>query len=336
MAPRCATAWPETCSAGAELMTPLRPASEAQRSLLVSCSARQGCARRQSSVREVGAKKGVPIARGPQPPAYISERDLAALMAATLRLRQIDLTAVPLRSRTGARAEGSGRHSLRGSCRCESTAHIEVAPQTRRPRRAQGRRVRTGKRVKAVVASARRSASGLAHVYRLQESLDAFPCCPFPTSRYGDRVARPGQRSTSRSPKEAGCRRWVKLAAPYSHRGIKAAQLPCTSSPHRRGRGSATASTHFEESSASQWGQQRSSRASSMRSSISPIAACRRRPHPARYSDRVRRPSFAPPAQHGEKITLRILDAATVSRPLVASAFQLQRSAEDAEAIANP
>ena len=78
------------------MSTPASKPSEAQRSLLRFLQ-REGKIAAADVVRleKEAQEKGLPIAEALEAAGIISERDLAALMAATLRLRQIDLTAYP-------------------------------------------------------------------------------------------------------------------------------------------------------------------------------------------------------------------------------------------------
>ncbi len=324
------------------MSTPASKPSEAQRSLLRFLQ-REGKIAAADVVRveKEAHEKGVPIAEALELAGIISERDLAALMAATLRLRQIDLTAYPFdpglaRELKEAVATRYEIVPLRVDGRT-----IEVA--TANPLDLDGLKAvefATGKRVKAVVASRSEIRDGLAHVYRLQESLDQFLQHVPDESVTVTELHDPGD-DLRKVAQEAELPPVVKLADLILIEGIKSRASdvhvePATDAVAVRYRidGILEESFRFPK-----WVQ------NALVARLKVMAQLditeRRLPQDGRiqlrYQDRVvdlRVSSL--PAQHGEKITLRILDAATGIKALDRLGFGNSDLQKMREAIAKP
>ncbi len=324
------------------MSTPASKPSEAQRSLLRFLQ-REGKIAAGDVVRleKEAQEKGLPIAEVLELAGIISERDLAALMATTLRLRQIDLTAYPFDPGLARELKEAiaTRYEIVPLRIDERT--IEVA--TANPLDLDGLKAvefATGKRVQAVVASREEIRDGLAHVYRLHESLDQF-LQHVPDESLTVTELRDAGNDLRTIAREAELPPVVKLADLILIEGIKSRASdvhiePGTDAVAVRYRidGILEESFRFPK-----WVQ------SALVARIKVMAKLditeRRVPQDGRiqlrYQDRVvdlRVSSL--PAQHGEKLTLRILDATAGIKALDRLGFNDADLQKMRDAIAKP
>jgi type IV pilus assembly protein PilB len=259
-------------------------------------------------------EQGVSVSQLLEREGIITEKDLAVLLATTLRLRIIDLTSYPFDPGLARELKEpvATRYNVVPIRVDERT--IEVA--TANPLDIDALKAvefATGKRVQAVVATRSEINDALAHVYRLQESLDQF-LQHVPDESLTVNVLRDEGGDLRTAVREAELPPVVKLADLILIEGIKGRASdvhiePGTDAVAVRYRidGILEESFRFPK-----WVQ------SALVARLKVMAKLditeRRVPQDGRiqlrYADRVvdlRVSSL--PAQHGEKITLRILDA---------------------------
>ena len=265
--------------------------------------------------------------------AIIAEKDLAVLLATKLRLRLIDLTSFPFDPQMSRELKETiaTRYNV-VPIRVDDTS-IEVAIANPLDIEAlKAVEFATGKRVHALVATRQEVADALGHVYRLQESLDQFlQHVPDEAVTLNELLDEGGDLRTIA--REAELPPVVKLADLILIEGIKSRASdvhiePGTDAVAVRYRldGILEESFRFPK-----WVQ------NALIARLKVMAKLditeRRIPQDGRiqlrYTDRIvdlRVSSL--PAQHGEKITLRILDASTGLKPLDRLGFganELQR-----------
>jgi type IV pilus assembly protein PilB len=299
------------------MSTPQVRSSEAQHALLRFVQ-REGKVAAGDFVRleAVAAEKSISIAEVLEAEGIITEKDLAVLLATTLRLRLIDLTSYPFDPQLSRELKESTatRYEL-VPIRVEERA-IEIA--TANPLDLDAVKAvefATGKRVQLVVATRQEVRDALGHVYRLQESLDQF-LQHVPDEQVTLNELRDDGGDLRTIAKEAELPPVVKLADIILIEGIKSRASdvhiePGTDSVAVRYRidGILEESFRFPK-----WVQ------NALIARLKVMAKLditeRRIPQDGRiqlrYADRIvdlRVSSL--PAQHGEKITLRILDATT-------------------------
>jgi type IV pilus assembly protein PilB len=298
------------------MSTPEPKSPEGQRSLLRLLQ-REGKIAAHDVVRleREAQKEGRSIGEVLEAAGVITEKDLALLLATTLRLRLIDLTSYPFDPQLSRELKEAV--ALRYDVVPIRTHNGVIEIATANPLDIDGIKAvefATGKRVHALVTTRQEVADALAHVYRLQESLDQF-LQHVPDESVTLNELRDEGGDLHSMAREAELPPVVKLADLILVEGIKSRASdvhiePGTDAVAVRYRvdGILEESFRFPK-----WVQ------SALIARLKVMAKLditeRRVPQDGRiqlrYSDRVidlRVSSL--PAQHGEKITLRILDAA--------------------------
>ncbi len=299
------------------MSTPASKPIEGQRALL-RCLQREGKIAAEDVARldKDAQEKGVSVAEVLEAEGIITEKDLAVFLATTLRLRLIDLTSYPFDPQMARELKEPIAIRYKVVPIRLDEASIEVA--TANPLDIEALKAvefATGKRVHALVATRQEIHDALAHVYRLQESLDQF-LQHVPDESVTLNELRDEGNDLRTIAREAELPPVVKLADLILIEGIKSRASdvhiePGTDAVAVRYRidGILEESFRFPK-----WVQ------NALIARLKVMAKLditeRRVPQDGRiqlrYADRIvdlRVSSL--PAQHGEKITLRILDATT-------------------------
>ncbi|MBI3768144.1 MAG: Flp pilus assembly complex ATPase component TadA [Deltaproteobacteria bacterium] len=299
------------------MSTPASKPTEGRRALL-RCLQREGkiAAEDVARLEKDAQEKSVSVAEVLEAEGIITEKDLAVFLATTLRLRLIDLTSYPFDPQMARELKEpiATRYNV-VPIRLDEHS-IEVA--TANPLDIEALKAvefATGKRVHALIATRQEVHDALAHVYRLQESLDQF-LQHVPDESVTLNELRDEGNDLRTIAREAELPPVVKLADLILIEGIKSRASdvhiePGTDAVAVRYRidGILEESFRFPK-----WVQ------NALIARLKVMAKLditeRRVPQDGRiqlrYTDRIvdlRVSSL--PAQHGEKITLRILDATT-------------------------
>ncbi len=324
------------------MSSPSPKSSDAQRALLrfLQREGKIGAAD-LAGIEAAAHEKGVTVQQVLEQTGVISEREVAALLATTLRLKPIDLTSYPFdpamsRELKEAIATRYGIVPIRVEDRT-----IEIALAN--PLDLDGLKAvefATGKRVQALVATRQEIQDALGHVYKLQESLDQF-LQHVPDESLTVTELRDEGGDLRSIAQEAELPPVVKLADLILVEGIKSRASdvhiePGTDAVAVRYRidGILEESFRFPK-----WVQ------NALTARLKVMAKLditeRRVPQDGRiqlrYQDRVvdlRVSSL--PAQHGEKITLRVLDATTGIKALDRLGFSADDLRRLRDAIKKP